>query len=719
MAIRIRSLAAAGLLAGTVVLISPSPASAATFTVDITADTVDANIGDGTCEDSNGDCSLRAAIQEANASAGADTITLAAETYELDIVGAGEDAAATGDLDITSDITLTRVAGSSDPDSIISGSALGDRLFHVASGASLDASDLQLIKGTAEDAPSAAGGGSGGAVLNAGTFTASGVLFQSNSAVRAGGVIEGSPGSTTTLSNGSALYNNTAGATPGNGGAVHLTGDATFSMDGGFADANRAANEGGAFWNSSTGTMTLSIVLPISNNTAAGDGSANGGGAIFNQPNATNTGGGTLTVNNISLRDNEATGVAGSGGAIFNGGTATLTNVLLDENSSQRAGGGIEAGPGSTTTITDGEIVNGDAGANPGNGGGIHVTGNGTVDIDGTSVTGNTAANEGGGLWNSAEGTMTVTSAVITANTANGAGSDAGGGGLYNDGGTLDVSNTLIFENSAASTGGGVLDAGGLLDRGRAQSGGTTLTHVTVTDNQAPDGSGVSALGTVTLANSIVAANTGSDDCSGNVASAGGNVVGTCAISGANDVTGVTDPMLDTDFVPVPGSPAIDNGLDANSLSPDLNGVARPLDGDGDGTAASDSGALEAPAADVTTTTSTSTSTTSTSTSTTSTTDPGEVTTTTDGNDQGGNGQTTTTMGNNGGVDNSDQGNGGVDNNGANQGNGAPGANNGALPRTGSNPAPWVALGLTLLVTGAAVLVLRNRSKLAFAKVQD
>jgi CSLREA domain-containing protein len=36
------------------------------FTVNSTADTVDANPGDGLCADSNGQCTLRAAIQESN-----------------------------------------------------------------------------------------------------------------------------------------------------------------------------------------------------------------------------------------------------------------------------------------------------------------------------------------------------------------------------------------------------------------------------------------------------------------------------------------------------------------------------------------------------------------------------------------------------------------------------------------------------------------------------
>ncbi|USN97282.1 MAG: hypothetical protein H6799_02825 [Candidatus Nomurabacteria bacterium] len=44
------------------------------ITVDSTLDTADANIGDGTCDDGDGNCTLRAAIQEANSDPDASTI---------------------------------------------------------------------------------------------------------------------------------------------------------------------------------------------------------------------------------------------------------------------------------------------------------------------------------------------------------------------------------------------------------------------------------------------------------------------------------------------------------------------------------------------------------------------------------------------------------------------------------------------------------------------
>jgi CSLREA domain-containing protein len=71
--------------------------------------TKSADTNDGVCD---ADCSLREAIRVANATAGADTITFtnlagSPDLYTLTIPGSLEDAAATGDLDITDTVTIT------------------------------------------------------------------------------------------------------------------------------------------------------------------------------------------------------------------------------------------------------------------------------------------------------------------------------------------------------------------------------------------------------------------------------------------------------------------------------------------------------------------------------------------------------------------------------------------------------------------------------------
>src|SRR5918992_2268269 len=82
-------------------------ALASPFTVDSTADRVDTNIGNGECRTSVGTCTLRAAIQEANALSGHDTIEVAAGVYELGIPTVNDDLPSTGDFDITDTVTIT------------------------------------------------------------------------------------------------------------------------------------------------------------------------------------------------------------------------------------------------------------------------------------------------------------------------------------------------------------------------------------------------------------------------------------------------------------------------------------------------------------------------------------------------------------------------------------------------------------------------------------
>ena len=66
----------AALVAG--IGVQPRQAAAAVFGVNTTADTADVNPGNGVCADAGGQCSLRAAVMEANANGVVDTITLPA-----------------------------------------------------------------------------------------------------------------------------------------------------------------------------------------------------------------------------------------------------------------------------------------------------------------------------------------------------------------------------------------------------------------------------------------------------------------------------------------------------------------------------------------------------------------------------------------------------------------------------------------------------------------
>src|SRR5438270_11982503 len=130
---------AAVLAAALTLFVLPCCAQAATLNVTKTADT-----NDTVCDS---DCSLREAIGAANGLAGADTINVPAGTYKLTITGSGEDADATGDLDITDDTTIQGAgAGATGIDA----TGLGDRVFNLPVFSTTNAvtiSDLTITRG--------------------------------------------------------------------------------------------------------------------------------------------------------------------------------------------------------------------------------------------------------------------------------------------------------------------------------------------------------------------------------------------------------------------------------------------------------------------------------------------------------------------------------------------------------------------------------------------
>ena len=101
---------AASIAIGTAVVTSLSApqasVSASSLTVTATFDGADAQPGNGVCDIGSGQCTLRAAIQEANALPGTDTIQVPTGTYSLTAIGAAEDLGATGDLDVTGPVSI-------------------------------------------------------------------------------------------------------------------------------------------------------------------------------------------------------------------------------------------------------------------------------------------------------------------------------------------------------------------------------------------------------------------------------------------------------------------------------------------------------------------------------------------------------------------------------------------------------------------------------------
>jgi len=439
----------------------------------------------------------------------------------------------------TSDGTVTATIN------LVNNTASGANSTDGGGGIFNDSGTVIIQSGSVIEANHATGAaGSGGGIFNGiGTTTITEANIFDNTAVRAGGGIEATAGTMTTLTNVTLTNNDVDGGAgtpaPGNGGGLHVTGNGNVLIDGGTITGNDAAAEGGGLWNG-TGSLTISDTsgnVLIDGNTASGNGADQGGGGIFNA-------GGTVLIqdndmtNTVTISNNVADGTSGSGGGILNdaGGTLTVTGATISGNEASRAGGGIEdnSGAGLGVTLTNVSLNTNTAGtgvssvANPGNGGGLHVTGAGDVTITGGTVNGNVADEEGGGLWNES-GLMTIDGTTISGNSANAGnngGNDQGGGGIFNIGGTLDIDNATITGNFAtmnSGNGGGVMTVGGIV----------TIDNSTIADNDAARaGGGIeNNAGDVTLTQVVLG---GADAADGNFAGING---GGLHVSG----TGTTD----------------------------------------------------------------------------------------------------------------------------------------------------------------------------------
>ncbi len=120
---------------------------------------------------------LRQAIINANNLPGHQIIDLGAGNYTLSISGIDELDAATGDLNVTDDLTIIGIGADR---ASIDATSLGDRVFNVASGVQFSLSGVTVLGGTTSS--------DGGGLLNAGTTMLSNVELRDNVAAKGGGI---------------------------------------------------------------------------------------------------------------------------------------------------------------------------------------------------------------------------------------------------------------------------------------------------------------------------------------------------------------------------------------------------------------------------------------------------------------------------------------------------------------------------------------------------
>jgi CSLREA domain-containing protein len=315
------------------------------LTVNSTADAVDANPGDGTCATGTGLCTLRAAIQESITFAGADTITLPAGTYLVTVLGADEDASASGDFDITDDLTLTGAGAAA---TIIDAGG-GDRAFDVGGGATVTLSGVAVQNGASNF---------GGGIRNGANLTLDDVVVADNLlGSGAGAGIANSNAGTMSLTDSVVRDNN---ATNGFSGGIQNAGTMTI-VNSTIAD-NFAENEGGGILNAGTLTITGSTLsgndaggpggairnnrfLTLINTTISGN-TARVGAAISNESNT------TIGMTNLTIANNQADSGAG-GVANISDGAISVLNTIVTGNAPANCTGGFFTSLGHNMEGTD------------------------------------------------------------------------------------------------------------------------------------------------------------------------------------------------------------------------------------------------------------------------------------------------------------------------------------------------------------------------------
>ncbi|WP_141692432.1 cadherin-like beta sandwich domain-containing protein [Paenibacillus pectinilyticus] len=337
-------------------------AHAATFTVNTTVDSVDSSPGNGICADSNGQCSVRAALMEANALAGADLISIPPNTYTLTL----------GQLEIRDQVTLTGSSGNP-VNTIIQAAAsrnvAANRVLEInpaldATGFDVTIQGLTIRNGKSPDTNGFGGGGIGGDVGN----------------------------KTLQISN-SNIENNIASG-EGFGGGLYISGSATGKVKmtdvairsnaaGESTSPSYSSRGGGVYFE---GDMSLDLSnLTVDSNESYGLG---GGVAIVSASPSLRT----ITLNSSTITGNKAYskagGVEGRAGGLYLGSPAVITSTSLTNNTAQGDGGGLVldffAGSVSLTDVT---VTLNTAAAH---GGGMFINANKAPILSNTSIISNT-----------------------------------------------------------------------------------------------------------------------------------------------------------------------------------------------------------------------------------------------------------------------------------------------------------------------------------------
>jgi fibronectin-binding autotransporter adhesin len=377
-------------------------------------------------------------------------------------------------------------------------------------------------------------------------------------------------------------------------------------------------------------TIVLTNGEIILSNSVAIDASALASGIQINGDSTdrvfTVNSGATVVLNSLTITNgnlvppintiNNATGTNGLGGGIYNNGILTLNNCTLIGNTvwggtapggmaGNGEGGGIYNNDMLTlnSCVLAGNVIQGGMGAEMGEAYGGGIYNNGTLIVNNSILTSNHFNSSwidygyGGAIYDN--GTLTITNSTLASNAASAYEDVAFGGAIYINAGTATVNSSTLAYNNAESdvgaTGGGIANGGTLtMDNctlagnsatgegynggGINNSGTLRLNNCTLVNNSistgfgSPSGGGIYNSGTLNLTNSIVCSNTPSPNIYGSYTGANNLVDANPLLEALGNYGGPTQTMP-----PLPGSPAIDAGVDSvtNLYTTDQRGYPR------------------------------------------------------------------------------------------------------------------------------------------------
>ena len=352
------------------------------FDVNSTGDGDDAFRGDGQCETAvgNGVCTLRAAIEEANAHAGSDGIFFSIPTTDPGYSnGVWTIRPKTALPDLADSVNIS---GPGADKLTVSPYYEGYHAFKVTTTGTVTLSGLTIYEAIVQN-------DFGGGVYNAstGTVNINNCTLSNNESFGSsagGGAVYNATTGTVNISNslvtrsfvqnrGGAIYNNT--------GTVTITSSTLTENYTNFPSSGYGLGEGGAVF-SYLGTLNV-VNSTFSNNTAAN------GGAIYSGGSTTTITGSTLTANFADTNGFEA----GGGGIFIHGGTVNIVNSTLSGNgvlTFYGGGGGAILADLGTLNLTNSTIANNSVYGRETEGGG-GVLAYARVNVKSTLIAGNSA----------------------------------------------------------------------------------------------------------------------------------------------------------------------------------------------------------------------------------------------------------------------------------------------------------------------------------------